>query len=256
MEKDRKMKLKSMKKNSKFNSIIESKQGGQSEIPHVRTRDSLKNTGNNSGKLDLNFKNLSIKQLRQSLLHSVTPKVLGSENVNMSDISQISNNDSPNIKPDNNKRMFPPIFSSLVRRNVSKNAFSSFFGKENKVIPMNNQEYQQEINAKSFKHYGSVDFGKTIKSEVDSPSNYNPVLQTDISVDEPLNGTKILDRHKTTVSQFANKSFDNNLLNGAKNQDESYSNLSQRSDANSKDSNDNQDQSHIAFNKKNQSRHR
>lgn len=249
------MKLKSMKKNSKINSIIESKQGGQSEIPQFRTRDSLKNSGNNSRKLDLNFKNLSIKQLRQSLLHSVTPKVIGSENVNMSDISQVSNNDEQMKTPDNNKRMFPPIFSSLVRKNVSKNAFSSFFGKENKVIPMNNQEYQQEINTKNFKNHASVDFGKTIISEInDSPNKYDKVLNTDISVDEPLNG--ILARHKTTVSQFANKSFDNNLLNGTKNQDESYSNLSQRSGANSKDSNDNQDQSHIAFNKKNQSRHR
>ena len=248
MEQERKKKIKSIKRSSKNNSIFDGKQGGKNEIQFHTTQEALKS----SKKLDLNYKKLTVKELRKSLLHAFSPKTPYTQpaNLNTSDISQISNTDSNLKTTGTTTRMFPPIFSSLVRRNIPKNRFSSFFGKQNKVVPMNNQDYIEEIETKTNKNI-STGLDKSMHSgNNDQNGQYNPVLQTDVSVDDAGNKSPILDKYKSTVSQFANKSFDNNLLKSNSHEEGSYSNR-KKSDSDSGGSDDNQDKSHMAINKKN-----
>lgn len=47
--------------------------------------------------------------------------------------------------PKTNKKMFPPIFSGFANNNMTKTRFSMFFGRHNKIRPMNDPEYHYEI---------------------------------------------------------------------------------------------------------------
>ena len=84
----------------------------------------------------------------------------------MTDMSE-KVNQTPIIK---GKKYFPPIFSSFASQTIPKNKFSQFFGRNNKVVPMN--DYQFELEASRAHDCYSLPVNKLIGSHYDESPRY------------------------------------------------------------------------------------
>jgi hypothetical protein len=97
------------------------------------------------------------------------------------------------------KRMFPPIFSGFANNNMTKTKFSMFFGRHNKIRPMNDQEYHYEIEEARKEQTQTVPFVPV------------PLGSPNFSTSPPMKGRKVQGQG-TWSPQYNSKPFQNSVF--------------------------------------------